>query len=524
MPQVVVPILAPILVSSGVSGITALSVSIAVGNAIVSAGTSLLLSVGLSAAAAAIQRSSYGDRGALARGINEPEIRLNTRQEVPAQRWVYGEVLIGGPLFFEESVGNKYYQGFLWSEGPITEVIEIRNTQELLPLQNIQFGTIMQPFTNLDGAPPYVGKCRMCVRRGTIDQTIDPILSGAFSTLDPVTFRQRGVAALVFEASFGTDYEQNELMWGTSRRPNPIALIRGVPVYDPRDPAQRLPNDPDDREDLEDARLTWKWSNNASLVQADYLWRPNGGRIDLGKMRWDKIADSADYDDQLIPTASGQLIRRHTVDGVVTAGQQPVQIIQSMLTANRGFVARSRGDVWIQSSRPVDTPILTITDDDLMGGIEIRRNQPKRNLVNRVRSRFIDPRQQWTTVDGPIRDRTDLRTTDGDLYEATIDLPWTADHRRAQRLQKLYLDETRLGRNARFMVNMQRFGLEVGHVIRLQLKCMPKANGIYRINETGLADGFTSVVVTATEYNAEIEKSWTAADEMPFELPDLELA
>lgn len=523
MAPVVVPILAPLLVSAGVGGVTALSVSIAVGGFLATAGTSLLVGVALSFASAAIQRGSYSDRGRLSAGINSPETRLNTRQEVPSQRRVYGDVIIGGPLFFEQNIDPKYYQGFLLSEGPITSAEEIFNSQTKLQLGGVGFGNIETPLTNIEGQPPYVGNCRVSVRQGRLDQAIDPILAEAFPALDVARFRQRGVATLVFEANYGATFEEHEQLWGSARRPNPTVRILGVPVYDPRDATQRLPVNPNDPEEMEAARLTWKWSNTAALVQSDYLWYENGGRIPLGSINWDRVARSADYDESLIGVKDGAPIRRHTIDGVVTAGQQPVQILQSMLSSNRGFICRQQGRVWVQSSQPIDKPRITITDDMIVGGLESRRTQPKRNLVNRVRTRFIDPRQQWTQVDGPILDRPDLQADDQDLYEATVDVPWTADHRRAQRLAKLYLEGSRLGRTIRFGVTSRVLGLEAGDVVRIQLKHMPRANGVYRIEELRLSDDLQTFTVTATEYDPSIESSWSPADEQPFELPELEV-
>lgn len=530
MPALILPTAAAltphIALFFGISSATAAGVAAGVVSAATVA-TNIVISAALSAGVGLLarrtsnQRTSLSDSGGAGRVINSTEIRLNTRQEVPSVRWVYGEVMIGGALFFEESIDQDFYQGFLWSEGPITEILELRNTQELLIMSSYEFDRILDVSTNIEGKPPYVGMIQLSARRGTIDQPIDPILAADFPALDPTTFRQRGVATLVSKANFGADYEEFDFLWGSARRPNPIARIRGVPVYDPRDPSQRLPTNPDDPEDLEDARLTWKWSNTASLVQADYLWRPNGGRIPLSQIRWDEIGDSATYDDQLIGVRGGGSIKRHTIDGVVTAGQMPLEIMQSMLTANRGFVARNNGRVWIQSSQPVD-PVITITDDDLTGAVELRRTRPRRDLLNRVRCRFVDPRQEWTSVDGPILDMPALRAVDGDVYEAALELPWTADHRRAQRLQRAFLEDSRVARAVQLGVNIQLLGLKAGDAVRLQLKALPNANGIYRLNQVAMDEQMTELKLSATEYDAMIDRRWNPEiDEQPFTLPEL---
>jgi hypothetical protein len=525
MPPVIVPLVANALIAFGVAPLTALSIGISVGTgAFLSSIGTIALSVGLSAAANAISRASMSDKGKLGGGVNSTDLRLNTRQEVPPKRWIYGEVLVGGPLFFEESIGKKYYQGFLWSEGPISEVVRIQNSQNRIPF-NMTWDAIMTPSTDIVGAPPYAAHVRASIRQGLISQAIDPLLAAAFAALNASTFRQRGVATIVFEADSAATFDLFEELWGTVRRPNPIALVRGVPLYDPRNPACVLPNDPNDPAELEAARLTWPWSNTAALVQADYLWRADGGRIPLGSMRWDEIAKSATYDEGLIGTADGSLIKRHTIDGIVNANLNPLSIIQSMLTANRGFVARHQGKVWVQSSQPIVDPVMTITDATIKGSIEIRRAQPKRQLLNRVRTRFIDPRQEWMQVDGPIRDRPDWQAADGDLYEASLDLLWTADQRRAQRLAKIALDESRLGKLITTALDVETVGLKAGDVVRVESEIVPRANGIYRLTEVGLADGMSALRISGVEYDHTIESSWNpAVDELPFELPDLEVS
>lgn len=531
------------LMQLGVGGYAAFQAAFAVTSFIVAAAP-FAISAGLSYAATALTRTRNQRPPVSA---SQPEARLNTRQEVPAQRWVYGEVLIGGALFFERSRNPKYYQGFLLSQGPISEVLAVYNSQYWIPIQNMRFDAVLNPLTNIDGSPPYLdistGTSRIAFsfRRGDDDQAIDPILAANFPDLSASTFRQRGVATMVVRSDFGgrpglggesdadradrlTDaFENNELLWGSSRRPNPLALVRGVPVYDPRDPTQILPTDPTDPAELSAARATWRWTNNASLVIADYLWRREGGRVPLSQIDWEKIKESADWDDGLIGTKSGELIRRHTVDGVCTSGDQPAQVLQAMLTANRGTIVRSGGKVWVRSSQPTE-PEITIVDEMLLGGIEFRRAAPKEALVNRLSCQFVDPRQAWTTVDGPVRDRTDWQVEDGTVYAASVSLTFTADHRRAQRLQKLFMEETRLGRQVTISTNLRCLGLDAGSVVRLQSETIPRASGLYKIEKLAFDDNFTALQLMLAEYDPSFELDWDpATDEQDFELPDLEV-
>lgn len=510
----------PLIISGAFAGLT--TAAVAVGT-VITAGAAIGVAAALGAAQQSMSRGSFQDRGAFSAGVNKQEVRLTSRQEVPPRRWIYGEVLVGGPIFFEESKSPKYYRGMILSDGPIDSIVAVYNSETEITVD-------LTKASNMQALAPsrYVSRLKLSFRRGTENQTADPILLGAFPGLGN-QFRQRGVATLCFEADWGTDANHNENMWGTSRRPNILVKARGVPVYDPGNPTHRLPDDPNDYEDYKDAQSTWDWSNNASLVQADYLWRPNGGRVPLHRMRWDEIARSAEYDQQLIGTKSGELIPRHTIDGVVTAGQQPLQVIQSMLSANRGFVVQSQGRVWVQSSQPQDA-VLTITDALIVGGIEYRAASPKTDLVNRVRCRFIDPRQEWQTVDGPVRDRPDLRALDGDLYEAAIEMPWTADHRRAQRLAKSYLDQSRLGKAVTAIVSLDALArskgkLDAGRVVRFDTAILPRANGLYRVDTMEFVENFSAIQLVMTQYDPSIDRDWNPeTDEQDFTLPDLNVS
>jgi hypothetical protein len=483
----------------------------------------LALGLAFSGAAALLSRPS---QRSLTAGVNSNEIRLNSRQEVPPVRFIVGEALVGGALFFEECKPPFLYLGVLLSEGPVTALVGLQNSQTPIGIDYETFEVL---------TPPYTDRLFVSFRNGASNQAIDPILDADFSNL-PSTFRQRGICTLVIKADYGADWDEFQEMWGQTQKPNILAKIRGIPVYDPRDPTQSAPpsraeysTEADYQTAWETARATWKWTQNATLIQAWYLISRFGGRIDASRIRWDKIAESATWDDGLIGTNDGDLIPRHTIDGVITAGQEPFSVLQSLLTANRGIVVRSAGDVWIQTAP--QEPILTINDEMIVGGIEYRRSQPKKRLLNRVRVRFIDPRQDWQTVDGPVIDDTDLQEEDGQLLEESIELPFTADHRRAQRLARCHILDSRLGREIKTLVSLDaiarcKYGeFDPGRVVTVYSNVMPRMNGTYRIMEVGFADGFSALEVSLAEYDPSIDLAWNPeTDEQEFELPDLDVS
>lgn len=470
----------------------------------------LALSVGLSYAANAIQRASMKDKGGFAVGVNATEMRLNTRQEVPPRRRVYGTPLVGGPLFFEDCIPPYYYRGFLLSDGPVDGIEAFYNSQTQITLDS----------GGLPLSDPYNGGfLQVSFRNGARDQAGDPILLADFPSLG-VDFRQRQIACLVVKAKLDSVADNNEARWGSIGRPNPFVKLRGVPVYDPRDPSQILPTDPSDPDDLAAAMATWKHSRTASLIQADYLWWLHGGRVPFGKIRWDDVAESATWDEGKIETKSGELIARHTIDGVVTAGQSPLQVMTTMLSANRGFIARRGGHVTVISSQP-KKPARTITDDWVLSGFDVRRTTPKSDVLNKLRARMIDPRQEWQMVDGPVLVDEDSIEAERDTYEGAVQFPWTERHERAQRLQKAAMDDTRLGKMLTVSVDMRGLGLEAGDVVRFYSEVAPRANGVYRIQEVQFDYKAKAFELVLAQYDEAIETAWVKDDEQEYELPEL---
>lgn len=333
-------------------------------------------------------------------------------------------------------------------------------------------------------------------------------------------FRQRGITTAVLRYHYGgTDNTAATqaafiALWGQVQRPNAFFLVKGGAVYDPRDAVQSL-TDP----------TTWKWTNNATLVQTYYLTQSWGGRISTDKIDWVKTIDSANYDDEVIACRDGTLIPRHTIDGCITLDQTPATIMPLLLAANRAFLLESAGKVWIQSSRP-RTLIVTIHDGILTGGVKYQASKPKKDLVNKLQVRFVAPTQDYQLVDGPILERTDLEATDQQTLPATLALNFTQDVRRAQRLQKAFLATARLGRTITCTVDtaiMAQPGVKanglIGQAVTFASSLFAAANGTYLVMSVGFADDFSAMSLALTEYDATIETDWNPLlDEQPFVL------
>lgn len=490
--------------------------ALAAGSFIVSAGIGLGVSYAASLLAPKPSGAGAFDTGSFGESANDVSVRYTEKQSTPSKRVIVGSAYVGGALFFEQTVAPYLYVGMLINHGEIDSVETIWIGANQLSFSSLSFNTVLTPLA-VSGTPDYATYLRCSLRKGTKSQNADTLLAADFPTLS-ASFCQKGIATAVFRYHFGgTDpnsaatFNNHNALWGQVQRPNAYLLVRGVKVYDPRDPTQRL-----------DDESTWKWSNNASLIQAYYLTRDWGGRISIDKIDWAKVAEAAAYDDELIGCKDGTFIKRHTIDGVITLNQKPSEILPSLLTANRGAVLQRGGKYWVSSSKPL-TPIAAIHDAILTGGIEIRAAKPKRDLINKLQVRFIAKEQEYQTVDGPIRDEVALQDEDQEVLPGTLTLPFTLDHRRAQRLQKLFLLTSRLGRSITCRVDISLLAdLDdelIGQAVTVASDLFPAGNGTYRVSSVGFSEDYASLDLTLEEYDSSIEGDYhPLIDEQDFTL------
>ncbi|WP_315833889.1 hypothetical protein [Bradyrhizobium prioriisuperbiae] len=512
------------LITSGIALVGSLFTSAAITNAVIGIG----LSIGLSYAAQALQKRGQapitGNDNSAA--LNSPAVKYNERQAIPSKRIPYGYVQQGGALFFESVKPPYLYQGILLSAKQITAIQKMWIGTNEIFFDSLVPNTILTPI-GVSGQPNYPGRLQICFRLGSATQAIDPLLHNDFPNLD-ASFRQQGIATAVCRYHYGGDYTEFTSLWGQVQRPNPLFLVQGVSVPDPRRAGHILNWNPNDPDSVAEAEASWSFSNNSSLVQAHYLTQRFGGRIDPGRMDWDKVAAAAEYDDDIIGCLDGTFQRRYTIDGLITLNQSPVDVISGMISANRGFVLESAGRVWVSSSKP-RYPVVAIHDGILTGNVDYRAAKPKRDLVNRIKNRFIAPDREYQQVDGPVLSRTDLQSKDGEILDATLNLPFTLDDRRAQRLQKAFLESGRLGAQlvVRCDVSLLAESSEelVGSSIKFDSILFAQANGVYFVTDWGFADGFTSIDVTLTQYDPSIELNWVPnVDEQPFVLAPLDVS
>ncbi|TAK50231.1 MAG: hypothetical protein EPO23_03225 [Xanthobacteraceae bacterium] len=493
------------------------------GGTIVSVGFSLALS----AISMALAPRSAGS-------VNSPDVKFNEKQSTPLKRIIYGRARVGGALFFEECKPPYLYLGILIAYGEIDGIdgvyIGSNNVglpyftegAEIIPQHQIKQAASSQIVGGVATTVPatfdYHDYLTVSLGYGKAAQAIDPILAADFTSVS-ADFRQRGIARAVLKCRWGDNQDDYTRVWGQVQRPAPFLDARGIKLYDPRN----------SRHDIADP-ATWTFSNNAILVIANYLMADYGGRVDPSRVDWERVAAEADWADGLFVAKSGEALRRYTIDGVINLGQRPSDVLASMGSAvgavNRSCVIERGGRVWVAGRRPKPV-VLTITDNLLCGGFKYRDARPKREKVNRVKTRFTASEREYQVVDGPTVDDDDLQALDGEILEATLSCPLTLDHRRVQRLADLYIGESRIGRALECRCDIRALALAddelIDGAVSVVSDLFPKINGTYAVSEMTIDLPFVDFKLQ--EYDASIETAWNAAtDEQDFALSTVDVS
>jgi len=437
-------------------------------------------------------------------GIDEGQ-KATVQQAVPSQRFIYGRALVGGPLFFYECKPPYLYIGVVLASHEIDAVEEIRINGVKVSFDADGAASSVN-FVN--GSTPLV---YASIRTGAADQAMDPILAADFTEIAADTeWRQRGHATVVLKCDYATDAATHERFWGSSS-PRFEFLVKGMKVYDPCDPTQRV-----------DDATTWQWSDTASLCLAHFLTHAKAGKRSWDVIDIPALCTAATADSGSVSLADGSVEKRYTINGVVDLSSDIGEAVNNMLTANLGRLVWGDGTYTILSGVPRD-PVWTLTDDSARGDMEVQNERSRRDLVNVVRTIFVAPDREYQTANGPVLRNTDYIAADGEEHEITVTLPFTATHTRAQRIGKAVMERARLGKTVARSESIEALRLTAADIVNIEVAFLPILSGMFEINSAKLDHERFEIDIEAEQYSPDIY-AWSVDDEQPFTIEPAELA
>ena len=481
------------IVAGALGVATSSTIAIVIGT-IISVALSTAVSIGLSL----LEKALFGDKGQEL-GQTPPQvtpIRQVVKQSTPRRRFLYGKALVGGAYCYLNKNPPYLVSQFLIAAHRC-EALDAVYINGFRCEFNTS-GAATTPRFRVNGTP-YLN---ISTRLGDPDQTIDTLLSSEFADI-PSTFRQRGQTTVTLKAYYGVDYDDHEEVWGPAGNFAPLFLMRGKPVHDPR----IYSSDQDDD-------TTWNYTDNWALCLADWMRSPYGGRKKTTQIDWDAVAEEADICDVPVGLSNGGSEARYTLNGGFQSDQNPFEVVESMLRAGgEAACLWRRGKFAPQVDIPRDT-VRTLTQKDILAGFQFRSARGRYETLNTVQSEFVFPDRDYkAAVTPPLINAADL-ASDGQELAQTVSRPFVSGEERAQRLDKITLQRSRLGRELRVMVGIEHLELETGDHVIIEFADFPMVNGTYVIRLMVAGEMLRTLELTLQEAPAATLHEWDPSTEV----------
>ena len=262
----------------------------------------------------------------------------------------------------------------------------------------------------------------------------------------------KGIAYLYVRLKWDQD------VWVTGI-PNVSAIVQGKKVFDPRD-------------------STLKYTNNWALNVADYLsdedalisgaGTKDGFQASVAELDTASIIVAANASDESVALTVGQQ-NRYELNGTVNLAISPRKNLDAMVGAGAGSVVYTQG-VFKLYAGVYTAPVKTLTIDDLAGKVKLRAKASRADSFNAIKGTFSDPDQFYEPVDFPPVTNALYKTQDGDeQIFADIELGYTTNITRAQRIAKIALEKSRQGITLNFPANLSALELVVNDVVRIDV-------------------------------------------------------
>lgn len=491
MPPVIAVIAAVAAISVGTTTLGSLILTAVVGS---------VISFGISAIVGAISKpktpkaSSGSSFGAEAGG----RLQLS-RNSVESRKVIYGLVRTSGPLLMvatSDRAGKKndYLHMVIGLAGHECYGIQrfYIDEDEVLVDGN---GNVTSTKYFKSGTA-YV---RIRTHLGSDTQTADTDLISEVSGWTDA-HRLRGITYLYVRLRFNRDIFPNGV-------PQISASTYGKKLYDPR------------------TGLT-AWSENSALCVRDYLTSTAYG---LGATT-NEIDDatfiaSANNCEESVLLADSTTQARYTCNGVVDTADKPVSILKDLSTSMAGVIPYVQGRFRCFSGY-YTAPTITIDESWLAGDIEVQAKKPRNELFNAVKGVFVDPAKQWQPTDFPIVTNSTYEAQDGGVrIIRDLELPFTTNAVRAQRIAKIALEQGRQGIVVKMPCNFRALQLSIFDTVNVSIGQLGWTSKIFRVVqwELNIDGGFTLTL----QEEAAANYDWNNGEETTIDpapdtnLPDL---
>jgi len=427
MPQAIIPALVATAATAGTAYIagTAITMTYLAGTFAVN----LALTAASQALAPKPKQPNIGGGGN--GGIDQSKT-ITARSSNATRKLVYGETRIGGTYAFIEATDNDQY----------LHLVIVMAAHELEQFTTIYFNDEALTLTGNSVTSPskYNGLAEIYpVTVGNAGNIPAPLLALSKWTSDH-TLTDQGYLYVRLE------FDPNAFEQGL---PNISAKIKGRKIYDPR-------------------TTTTVWSENPALVIRDYLTDTVYG---LGATAAEiddaSFIAAANICEESVALSGGGTQDRYTFNGVVDTQNTPRSNLEQMLTALNGSLYYSNGQ-WSLRAGAYVTPTVTLDESDLASGLTVTTAISARDSFNAIKGQFISPASDYQATDYPAITSSTFETEDNNERRyLNLDLPFTDNAARAQRIAKQILYKNRQEISLRAKFKMNAFQFQIGDTVMI---------------------------------------------------------
>ncbi len=339
-----------------------------------------------------------------------------------SQKYIYGTMLVGGTEVYAE----EYSTGSVEVPNDTLVFARVIADKPIHGFGRVWLGETEITFNVQSGAcetAPYVGKLWLKTYDGHQTQA-DPWLVASNSDFKS-SFVGWGKAYYAVKAI----YDPDVFPYGVSELRQMKIEVFGHELYNP---------------------LTGQteFTNNAALVIYDYLTDTHiGGAVTNAEIDQATLEAAINEcaSDMVVKggtIASPATIAKYTIDGIVDSSSSVPQNLRTMLTAMAGHHVYRGGKFYFYAGAPVFAS-KTLDEEDIVqisSGVKADASAG----YNEVSGLFISPSHRFEAAEYPVlKNSTYLNEDGGEVRALQMSLPYTHDHRRAQRIAKIYLERSR---------------------------------------------------------------------------------
>jgi hypothetical protein len=413
----------------------------------------------------------------------------NVRSPISSRKLIYGKAKVGGTYVFISEGNNNADRKYLY-------LLFAMASHEILSFDRIfigddevtinSSGVVTSPSRYYPG-----GETRAEFFTDMLGASTTQALNSKFTTNTDLTSTDHFKGMSILQSILTYDQET----W-VSGIPNISVIVSGKnDIYDPR-------------------TGTSGFSQNPALCVANYLMSDLGLGLSTNDIDWTSVTASANICDELVDldTTPTTQQKRFECNGIIDTQNDIKTNIESLLTSMCGFLVIEGGlyKIFAGSYR---APTLTIEEKDLISGYQVQTKNRISNQFNKVVGLYQSEETNFQPTNYPEITNANYVASDGQVLEKQINLTFTDNSARAQRIAKIYLEKSRRQYQISLAVNLEKFTLSPGDSVMLTLPNLGFNQKVFEVMEYKFGGNMAlGVELTLRETSSSVY-DWSTSEE-----------